>query len=84
MNCGFPRLDFSEDSVKVRAITGEKFHSRFIGKGLPSDLNIKGKSIRVLISKLKPEESFVCLTWGPNYPQVKILNATARDNSVAP
>jgi hypothetical protein len=78
MNCGFPRLNFSEDSIKVRAITGEKYHLSFVSKGLPAELNMQGVKVRVLIENLKPEESFLCLTWGPNYPAIKIVSAKKR------
>ena len=78
INCGFPLLDFSEDSTKVRAITGEAYRLQFISTGLPMELSIEGNRIRVIITKLKPEESFPCLTLGPNYPAIKIANASAR------
>lgn len=78
MNCGFPRLNFSEDSIKVRRITGEKHHLSFVSKGLPAELNMQGQKVKVLIRNLKPEETFICLTWGPNYPAIKIVSAKKR------
>jgi hypothetical protein len=78
MNCGFPRLNFSEDSIKVKAFTGEKHHLSFVSKGLPVELNTQGEKVRVLIKNLKPEESILCLTWGPNYPAIKIVSAKKR------
>lgn len=78
INCGLPRLDFFEDAEKIRAITGDAYNLQFISKGLPPALNIEGKRVSVLITKLKSEESFACLTLGPNYPAIKIISATAR------
>jgi hypothetical protein len=78
LNCGFPRLNFSEDSINVRAITGDKYHLSFVSPGLPAELNMQGEKVKVLIRNLKPEETFICLTWGPNYPAIKIVSAKKR------
>ena len=77
INCGLPTLSFVEDSLKVRKFTGEQWEI-FVVKGLPPAFNEQNKKLRVQIAKLKPEESFVCLTLGPNYPQIKVLNAEPR------
>jgi len=78
VNCGFPRLNFFEDAEKVKAITGDDFHLSFVSKGLPDELNIQGKELKVQVANLLPEESFACLTLGYNYPSIKIKGAKGR------
>jgi hypothetical protein len=78
MNCGLPVLNFTEDSTKVRALTGQQFSLLFIVNGLPSNLNVQGQKLNVLVRTPKPEEAVVCRTIGPDYPGLKILNALPR------
>jgi hypothetical protein len=77
-DCGYPRLSFIEDSLKIRSITGEKFFLEFVTKGLPEELNIEGNKITVQLSNLKEEDAFFCTTRGISYPAIKIINATGR------
>lgn len=77
INCGYPTLNFSEDSMMVRQFTGQPSQT-FVVRGLPSSLNEQNKKLRVQLVKQKPEESFMCLTLGPNYPAIKVVNAQSR------
>jgi hypothetical protein len=77
MNCGKPVLDFSDDSTKVRAFTHNSGLT-YVVYGFPSELNAKGKGVFVQIAILKAENSFPCLTFGPNWPALKVLTAMAK------
>jgi hypothetical protein len=77
INCALPVLNFNDDPVRVRAFTGND-DLTYVVKGLPSQLNIQGNKVLVQIAILKSEESFACLTFGPNLPAIKILNAKSR------
>lgn len=77
INCGTPVLDFADDSTKVRGFTGY-FYLTYVVKGFPSELNIQGKKVLVQIAIPKSDEYFVCETVGPNWPELKVLTATAR------
>jgi hypothetical protein len=79
MNCCLPILNFAEDSVKVRAFTGQQYSLLIIAKGLTTNLNVQGQRLNILVTKLKPEDAFVCRTIGPDYPVLKILNALPRE-----
>ena len=76
--CGKPVLDFSEDSVRVRALS-ENNSLLYVVINLPSSFNVKDKKLYVLASRLKPEEEFACTAVGPFYPRLKIVNAKNRD-----
>ena len=76
MDCGRPAIDF-EDPAAIKAITG-KDHTRFIVDQLPEDLKVQGQKIAVKVTALPPDEDFHCLTWGPGYPHIKIVQARAR------
>jgi hypothetical protein len=77
VNCRAALVNFSEDTTLIRQFTGEA-HFSFISRGLPAELNIRGKKIIALIEKPKPEEAPPCLTYGPNYPEIKIVRAAVR------
>jgi hypothetical protein len=77
INCALPVLNFNDDSVRVRAFTGNRDLTH-VAKEFPSQLNIQGKKVLVQIAILKSEESFACLTFGPNWPAIKILDAKGR------
>ena len=80
INCGMPVLDFSEDSTKVRAFTGNSVLNTltYVVKGFPSELNAKDKKVLVQIAILRPENYFPCLTYGASWPALKVLTAKAR------
>lgn len=75
-NCYLPRLDFSEDSVKIRAITEHHFFLDFVSTGLPEELNVMGKKLRVQVTK--ETEFQACLTVGISYPGIHIVRAVER------
>lgn len=77
INCALPVINFNDDSVRVRAFTGTR-DLTYVAKGLPSQLNIQGKKVLVQIAILKSGESFPCLTLGPNWPAIKIVEAKDR------
>jgi hypothetical protein len=77
INCSLPVLNFNDDSLKVRVLTGNH-DLTYVVKTLPSQLNIQGNKVLVQVANLKPGESFACLTFGPNWPAIKILDAKAR------
>jgi hypothetical protein len=75
-NCYLPRLDFSEDSIKIRAITQHHHFLEFVSRGLPEELNVAGKKLRVQVTK--ETEFQACLTLGISYPGIQIIRAVER------
>lgn len=78
ISCGKPLLEFpaaAEPSLK--RITG-KDGILYVVNSLPADLMVADKVINVEIAVLESNESFVCLTIGPSYPQAKAVNAWPR------
>ncbi len=69
INCSRTVLNFNQDSVAVRQITGEA-SLIYVAKEFPGQFNITGNQVRVRVRKIKPAESFACLTLGPNYPAI--------------
>lgn len=78
LSCNKPVLDFSEDSLAVRQLSGMSA-SIYVVDELSVSLNITGKKLSVLASRLKPEEDFICNMQGITYPHLKLLEAKARD-----
>lgn len=78
LNCGYPRLQFNEDSARIRAITGHMHFLEFVSKGLPEELNVDGKNLSVQVRKLTQDEHFVCRTVGVSYPAIFITSAVER------
>lgn len=78
VNCGYPRLDFSEDSTRIRAISGHMNFLEFVSKNLPEELNVEGKKLKVQVRNLTSDEDFVCRTVGINFPAILILSAKGR------
>lgn len=77
ISCGYPILDFSEDSLAIRAITNEQFY-KFVVIGLPPAFNVKNKQLYVLVRTLKDAEEFPCLTIGIWWPHLKVLDVKDR------
>ena len=77
INCTLPVLNFNDDSVRVRLFTGNH-DLTYVVKGFPSQLNIQGNKVLVQVAILKSGESFACLTLGPSWPAIKILDAKGR------
>jgi hypothetical protein len=77
LNCGMPVLNFSDDSTKVRAFTGNSAFT-YVVYGFPSELNTTGKRVLVQIAILTPENYFPCLTFGPSWPALKVLTAKTK------
>lgn len=77
ISCGYPILDFSEDSLAIREITKEKWNI-IVVPDLPSQFNHQNKKLYVAVRPLKPEEEFPCLAIGIWYPHLKILDAKER------
>ena len=75
-DCGRPAIDF-EDAAAIKRITGHD-QTRFIADQLPADLKVAGKKISVTVTQLPANEDFPCLTWGPGYPHIKIIQAKGR------
>jgi len=76
-SCGTPVLDFSEDSMAIRAITNRK-DVVYSVLALPQNLTVQNQKLYVLVRTLKPEEEFPCLAIGIMYPHLKILEAKER------
>lgn len=77
ISCGYPVLDFSEDSFAIREMTKEKWN-RIVILGLPSQFNVQNKKLYVEVRPLKPEEEFSCLAIGIGYPHLEILQTKDR------
>lgn len=77
ISCGKPLLDFSEDSITVKKLTGKQ-GLVYVVSGLPENLNVQHKQLYVTIRELKPEESFVCLAIGIWHPSLMVTDAKPR------
>lgn len=77
ISCGYPLLDFSEDSLAIREITKEKWNI-IVVPNLPSQFNLQNKKLYVAVRPLKPEGEFLCLAIGIWYPHLKIVDAKER------
>ncbi len=71
INCSRTVLNFEEDSVAIRQITGEA-PLIYVVKEFPGQFNITGNQVRVRVRKIKPDEGFACLTLGPSYPAIVV------------
>ncbi len=78
IDCGKPLLSFTEDSIRIKQITGKNNSIEFIAIGLPSSFNQLHKKLYVNAAVLKPEEDFPCTTLGIAYPHIKLLDAIER------
>ena len=78
ISCGKPVLDFSEDSVRIRALThlDDLFYSVV---NLPTSFVVQDKKLYVSMAKLKTEEEFVCTAVGFWFPHLKVLDVKNRD-----
>ncbi|MFT3703445.1 MAG: hypothetical protein QM802_13805 [Agriterribacter sp.] len=77
INCGKPVLDFSEDSAALRKFLGTQSIG-YIAIGLPQNLNIQNKLLYLSIRETKPEEATACITLGPSYRSLTVIDAKAR------
>jgi hypothetical protein len=75
LNCSLPVLWFGEDSIRVRAFTGDANQS-FVVTGLPTHLNQVGQKLLVTVEK--QQSFFACRTVGYNYPSLHIRHAATR------
>lgn len=71
INCSRTILNFNQDSIAVRQITGES-SLVYVVKEFPAQFNILGNQVRVRVRKIKPAEGFACLTLGPSYPAIVV------------
>jgi hypothetical protein len=77
LSCNRPVLEFSEDSSRIRLITGAEGLT-YVGQSLNSGLNVTGQKIYVSVSKMPASEEFACNTMGLNYPHLKVIDAKVR------
>ena len=77
LSCNRPVLEFSEDSERIRLITGAEGLT-YVGQTLNSTLNVTGQKLYVSVTKMPASEEFACNTMGLNYPHLKVLDAKAR------
>jgi hypothetical protein len=80
LDCGKSVISFDpSDTAAVYQITGRQTSNFFVVKELSSSLNISGQKLWVTIDNLRPEEEFICLTMGPAYHHIKLLDAEIRE-----
>jgi hypothetical protein len=72
IDCGKPVVDFSDDSVKIRSITGLP-DLKYTLDQLPAELNIADKKLLIAIRPLASQEEFACLAIGINYRHLKFI-----------
>ena len=78
ISCGIPALDFSEDSLRIRNITG--LNNLIYGViNLPENYRVQDKKLYVSVTTLKPEEEFPCNMLGIILPRLKVTDAKNRD-----
>lgn len=78
ISCSKPVLDFTEDSLHIRSVTGRN-DLHYIGVNLPVNFVAAGKKLYVSVLPLKAEEDFPCNTLGIAYPKLKVLDAKNRE-----
>jgi len=72
LSCGVPVIDFSEDSVRIRQLTGIK-DLRFTAINLPTQFIVQDKKIGIMVSVPGPSEDYLCTAVGVWYPHLKTL-----------
>lgn len=75
--CNRPRIDFTEDSVALKKITG-KNGIVYVVDSLPLQLNVQNKQLYIVVREPKSSESFFCNTLGVFYPALMVTDAKAR------
>ena len=70
ISCGVPVIDFSEDSVKIRKLTGVQ-SLRYTAINLPSQYIVQDKKIFIAVTMPGPAEDYFCTALGVWYPHVK-------------
>jgi hypothetical protein len=78
ISCHLPVLDFSEDSVRIRNITGLT-DLTFTAKYLPAGLVIQGQKMYVSVTTLPQGENPACNALGIPYPAIKVVDAKPRN-----
>ena len=78
LDCHKPVLDFTEDSVRIRQLTGDE-SLVYVVTGLKFQYNKLDKKLYVQVGKLKPEDAFPCTTMGVPPPALKVYDAANRD-----
>jgi len=78
VSCSLPVLDFSEDSIRARTLSG-KNNLQYTVIQLPESKKVRSKKVYVSAQTLKPEEEFPCITLGYSYPHLKIMDVKDRD-----
>ena len=74
MGCNRPVLDFMQDSVAIRAITGRPSLYCFV-LNFPAQLNIANEQVLVKARKPNPGEMIICTANGPGFPLVFITDS---------
>ena len=78
ISCYRPVLDFSEDSLRIRALT-KLNNLTFTAINLPPNYIINNQKVYVSVVTLPTEEEFPCNTLGILLPRLKVVDAKARD-----
>lgn len=78
ISCHLPVLDFTEDSTRIRLISGRD-DLQFTVKQLPQEFNVLNKKLYVEATRPQPSEDFPCTAIGFSYPHLKITDAKNRD-----
>jgi hypothetical protein len=75
--CYQPVVDFSEDSIRVFEISNvHKLRYNIIR--LPSSFNVLNKKLYISVSKLGPEDFYICNTAGIPFPGLHFVDAKDR------
>lgn len=77
ISCNIPILDFSDDSLAIKRLTGKQ-DILYVVKELSANLNEKDMQLYVTVRELKQEEAFPCLAIGVWYPSLMITDAKRR------
>jgi hypothetical protein len=77
IDCGYPLLNFADDSNRIRSIT-KQTGLYYVAKGLPDSFRIAGKRLLVDVSLLSSDNDFACTTLGISYPHILIVKAIPR------
>ena len=78
LSCGFPVIDFSEDSVKIRRLTGVQ-RLRYTAINLPADYIVQDKKLFITVAIPGPAEDYFCTAMGIWYPHLKTLKVKGRN-----
>jgi hypothetical protein len=75
--CNLPIIDFTEDSIRIKSLTGTD-NVYCIAKGLDAGFMTQGKKVYVNVHKLSPDHDFAC-PMSADFSHIGIIDTKPRN-----